>query len=134
MMYRLLLHNPYVLAEYLDRRREGVNVCSLRALLTLIGMESLFDLQKMLELGESIFSILMVELKSKVLLEDLLEMFSSGEKYRDELKYTDEYCSELIKLEAEDLIGNSILSFRGKLAQLTAMDRPALDAEKERQF
>lgn len=48
MMYRLLLHNPYVLAEYLNRRKEGVNVSSLRALLTLIGMEGLFDVRKLL--------------------------------------------------------------------------------------
>jgi hypothetical protein len=68
MMYRLLLHNPYVLAEYINRRKEGVNVRSLRAMLSLLGMEGFFDLQKMLELGEGIFSILMVELKSKVLL------------------------------------------------------------------
>jgi hypothetical protein len=68
MLYRLLLHNPYVLAEYLNRRKEGVNVSSLRALLTLIGMESMFDLRKLLELGESVFSILMTELKSKMLL------------------------------------------------------------------
>ena len=134
MLYRLLLHSPYVLAEYINRRREGVNVRSLRALLTLLGMESLFDLQRMLELGERIFSILMVELKSKVLLEDLLEIFSSGEQYRDELKHTDQYCAELIKMEAEDLIGNSILSFRAKLALLAQLDRPALEAEKERQF
>jgi hypothetical protein len=52
-------------------------------------------------------------------------MFSSGEKYRDELKYTDEYCAELIKMEAEDLIGNSILSFRGKLAKFATMDKTA---------
>lgn len=63
-------------------------MCSLRALLTLIGMECLFDLQKLLELGEGVFSILMVELKSKILLEDLFEIFSRGEKYHDELKYT----------------------------------------------
>lgn len=125
MLYRLLLHNPYVLAEYINRRKEGINVRSLRAMLSLLGMECFFDLQKMLELGEGIFSILMVELKSKVLLEDLLEMFSSGEKYRDELKYTDEYCAELIKIEAEDLIGNSILSFREKIAKFATMNKIA---------
>lgn len=51
MMYRLLLHNPYVLAEYINRRKEGINVRSLRAMLSLLGMEGFFDLQKMLELG-----------------------------------------------------------------------------------
>jgi hypothetical protein len=129
-----MLHNPYVLAEYINRKQGGINVCSLRALFTLIGVECIFDLQKLLELGESIFSILMVELKSKILLEDLLEIYSRGEKYKDELKYTDEYISELIKLEAEDLIGNSILSFRNKFAYFISMDKEALEFEKEKNF
>lgn len=37
-------------------------------------------------------------------------------------------------MEAEDLIGNSILSFRGKLARFVTMDKAALEEEKEKKF
>lgn len=59
ILFRLLLHDPYVLAEYINRKQGGINVCSFRAMLTLIGLECVFDFQKVLEFGEGVFSILM---------------------------------------------------------------------------
>ena len=48
ILFRLLLHDPYVLAEYINRKQGGINVCSFRAMLTLIGLECVFDFHKVL--------------------------------------------------------------------------------------
>jgi hypothetical protein len=51
IMYRILLHDPLTLAEYIYRKHNGINVKSLRALITLLGFESCFDMNHLFQIG-----------------------------------------------------------------------------------
>lgn len=74
-----------------------MNVCSLRALLSYVSLHPLFNLERVLELGESIFSIILTKLTTDCLLEDVLEKYAGGDIYRGELPYTDDYLHDQIK-------------------------------------
>ena len=66
IMFRLLLHDPITLTEYIYRKHTGINVRSLRGLFTLLAFESIFSMSDLLEVGKSIFTILMGKLLNRI--------------------------------------------------------------------
>jgi hypothetical protein len=71
-MFRILLHDPFVLAQYIYRKQAGINVKSLRALFTLLGFEAVFDMGSLFRVGKALFEALMTKLESSMLFGDVL--------------------------------------------------------------
>jgi hypothetical protein len=65
-MFRLLIHDPLALAEYIYYKHTGINVRSLRGLFTLLGFECIFSMFEFLDVGKSIFKILMGKLLKRL--------------------------------------------------------------------
>ena len=59
LVYRMLLHSPFMLGKYLWCKRGGINVRSLRLLLCLMGTQAPFDMEQVLRFGERLFSVLL---------------------------------------------------------------------------
>lgn len=78
IIFRILLQDPFVLAQYIYRKQIGINVKSLRALFTLLGFEPLFNMKELFKVCKVIFEALMTKLKSSMLLSDVLENYQEG--------------------------------------------------------
>jgi len=58
IMYRLMCHNPTGIAKWVWCKKQGINVKTVRSLISFMSLEKMFDSEGVLQMGRKIFEIL----------------------------------------------------------------------------
>ena len=58
IMFRLMCHNPITVSKWIWCKKKGINIKTVRSVLSFMALEKMFDAEEVLLLGRKIFEII----------------------------------------------------------------------------